>query len=126
MALRAPDVEVVAITTVAGNVPVEQSTRNALYVAEICGSDVPVYAGADKPFAASLSERDVVPWRGRVGRAWLPAAKEINGTLARGRCHHCGVRRASGADDRHAGAAHKPGPGPREEAVDCRGKSAAA
>jgi purine nucleosidase len=40
---------VVAITTVAGNVPVEQSTRNALYVAEICGSDVPVYAGADKP-----------------------------------------------------------------------------
>jgi purine nucleosidase len=49
MALRAPDVEVVAITTVAGNVPVEQSTRNALYVAEICGSDVPVYAGADKP-----------------------------------------------------------------------------
>jgi len=49
MALRAPDVEVVAITTVAGNVPVEQSTRNALYVAEICGCDVPVYAGADKP-----------------------------------------------------------------------------
>ncbi len=49
MALRAPDVEVVAITTVAGNVPVEQSTRNALYIAEICGSDVPVYAGADKP-----------------------------------------------------------------------------
>ncbi len=49
MALRAPDVEVVAITTVAGNVPVEQSTRNALYVTELCGADVPVYAGADKP-----------------------------------------------------------------------------
>jgi purine nucleosidase len=40
---------VVAITTVAGNVPVEQSTRNALYVVEICGKDVPVFAGADKP-----------------------------------------------------------------------------
>lgn len=49
MALRAPDVEVVGITTVAGNVPVEQSTRNALYVVELCGADVPVYAGADKP-----------------------------------------------------------------------------
>jgi len=49
MALRAPDVRVAAITTVAGNVPVEQSTRNALYVAELCGSDVPVYAGAEKP-----------------------------------------------------------------------------
>ena len=31
MALRAPDVRVVAITTVAGNVDVQQSTRNAIY-----------------------------------------------------------------------------------------------
>lgn len=49
MAMRAPDVEVVAVTTVAGNVPVEQSTRNALYVVELCGAHVPVYAGAEKP-----------------------------------------------------------------------------
>jgi inosine-uridine nucleoside N-ribohydrolase len=49
MALRAPDVQVVAITTVAGNVPVQQSTRNALYTVEICGADVPVYMGAEKP-----------------------------------------------------------------------------
>jgi purine nucleosidase len=49
MALRAPDVNVVGITTVAGNVPVEQSTRNALYVVELCSADTPVYAGADKP-----------------------------------------------------------------------------
>jgi purine nucleosidase len=49
MAMRAPDVQVVAITTVSGNVPVEQSTRNALYVVELCGAQVPVYAGSDKP-----------------------------------------------------------------------------
>ena len=49
MAMRAPDVEVVAVTTVAGNVPVEQSTCNALYVVELCGAHVPVYAGAEKP-----------------------------------------------------------------------------
>lgn len=49
MALRAPEVEVVAITTVAGNVPVEQSTRNALYVLDLCNAEVPVYMGADKP-----------------------------------------------------------------------------
>ena len=49
MAMRAQDVQVVAITTVAGNVPVEQSTRNALYVVELCDAEVPVYAGADKP-----------------------------------------------------------------------------
>jgi purine nucleosidase len=44
---------VVAITTVAGNVPVQQSTRNALYTAELCGADVPVYAGAEKPLLRS-------------------------------------------------------------------------
>jgi purine nucleosidase len=49
MALRAPDVEVRAITIVAGNVPVAQAARNALYTAELCGSDVPVYPGADHP-----------------------------------------------------------------------------
>jgi len=49
MALRAPEVRVVAITTVAGNVPVQQSTRNALYTVELCGASVPVYAGAENP-----------------------------------------------------------------------------
>jgi len=49
MALRAPDVDVRAITIVAGNVPVPQATRNALYVAELCGSGVPVYPGARRP-----------------------------------------------------------------------------
>jgi purine nucleosidase len=49
MALRHPKIEVVAITTVAGNVPVQQATRNALYTSEICGSSVPIYPGADKP-----------------------------------------------------------------------------
>jgi purine nucleosidase len=49
MALRAPDVRVAAITTVAGNVGVAQSTRNALYTAELCGSEVPVFKGAEKP-----------------------------------------------------------------------------
>ena len=49
MALRAPEVRVVAITTVAGNVEVQQATRNALYTVELCGVKVPVYAGAEKP-----------------------------------------------------------------------------
>jgi purine nucleosidase len=49
MALRTPDVRVAAITAVAGNVPVQQSTRNALYTVELCGAAVPVYMGAEKP-----------------------------------------------------------------------------
>jgi purine nucleosidase len=51
MALRAPDVHVVAITTVAGNVDVQQATRNALYTVELCEAEVPVYRGAEKPLA---------------------------------------------------------------------------
>jgi purine nucleosidase len=49
MALRSPAVRVLAITTVAGNVAVSQATRNALYTAELCGSEVPVFMGSEKP-----------------------------------------------------------------------------
>ena len=38
MALRSPDVNVLAITVVAGNVSVEQGTRNALFTVELCQS----------------------------------------------------------------------------------------
>jgi purine nucleosidase len=56
MALRAPGVHVAAITTVAGNVPVRQATRNALYTAELCGSDVPVFSGAAKPLLRTYTD----------------------------------------------------------------------
>jgi purine nucleosidase len=49
MALRSAQIEVRAITTVAGNVDVQQATRNALYTAELCDSSVPVFAGAERP-----------------------------------------------------------------------------
>jgi purine nucleosidase len=56
MALAAPDVRVIGMTTVAGNVGLEQATRNALLTAEICGSDVPVFAGADRPLTRALQD----------------------------------------------------------------------
>ena len=49
MAFAAPDVHVVGVTTVAGNVGVEQATRNALYTLELCGADAPVFRGAAAP-----------------------------------------------------------------------------
>jgi len=49
MALSDPDVRVLGLTTVAGNVSLEQGTRNALLTAEICKSDTPVYKGAAAP-----------------------------------------------------------------------------
>jgi purine nucleosidase len=54
MALRSPLVEVAAITVVAGNVAVDQATRNALYTAELCGSDVAVHTGAAAPLLRTL------------------------------------------------------------------------
>jgi purine nucleosidase len=58
MALRHPEVEVVGITTVAGNVGVRQATWNALYTAELCGSSVPVYSGAEKPLKRKHQSAD--------------------------------------------------------------------
>ncbi len=54
MALRSENVQVAAITVVAGNVSVEQGSRNALYTAELCGSDVPVFQGAAQPLLRPL------------------------------------------------------------------------
>lgn len=45
LALRTPDVDVDAITVVAGNVEVEQGVQNALYTVELAGRHTPVYAG---------------------------------------------------------------------------------
>ncbi len=49
MALRWPDVCVEGISVVAGNVPLDQGANNALYTAELCGSDAPVYQGLARP-----------------------------------------------------------------------------
>jgi len=58
MALRSKEVRVAAITVVAGNVPVTQATSNALYAAELCGADVPVYSGAERPLLRKLVTAD--------------------------------------------------------------------
>jgi purine nucleosidase len=56
MALRSPQVSVLAITVVAGNVSVEQGTRNALFTVEFCGSAVPVFTGAAAPLTRPLED----------------------------------------------------------------------
>jgi len=58
MALRSTSVRVLGITAVAGNVGVEQAARNALYTAELCGSNVPVFVGAEKPLGRAHQSAD--------------------------------------------------------------------
>jgi purine nucleosidase len=47
MALAYPHAEVIAITTVAGNVSLERTTTNALIVLDQMGKNVPVFPGCD-------------------------------------------------------------------------------
>lgn len=81
MALRAPDVRVAAITTVAGNVNVQQSTRNALYTAELCGANVPVYMGAEKPLLRRYENATWFHGRDGLGDHGYPAPRQAAGKL---------------------------------------------
>ena len=49
LALRQPDVEVLAVTAVNGGVLLGQAVQNALMTCQVAGARVPVYAGADRP-----------------------------------------------------------------------------
>jgi purine nucleosidase len=75
MALSAPDVRVLALTTVAGNVGIEQATRNALLTADICGSDVPVFAGAAAPLIRPLQNAHWFHGNDGLGDHGYPAPK---------------------------------------------------
>ena len=56
LAMSSPDeLDILGVTTVAGNVPLELTERNARQVRDIAGrSDVPVYAGCSKPMVRKL------------------------------------------------------------------------
>ena len=55
LALGSPEVELVGVTTVAGNQTLDKTTRNALVTLEVGGrSDIPVAAGADAPLRREL------------------------------------------------------------------------
>ncbi len=45
----APDIELVGLTTVFGNVPIEQATRNACRLSDLMGGSIPVAAGSAHP-----------------------------------------------------------------------------
>lgn len=74
MALRSPDIEIVAITVVAGNVPLPQAVQNALYTVELCGAAgrVPVHAGCDAPLARPLRTAEFVHGQDGMGDIGLP------------------------------------------------------
>lgn len=77
IALRHPNVDVVGISVVAGNVPLEMGVQNALITVEKCGSTVPVHAGADRPLARPLESAQNVHGHDGMGDIGLDLTGRI-------------------------------------------------
>lgn len=62
LALAAPDkIELLGLTTVAGNVPLEDTTRNARGLLALAGrNDIPVHAGCSRPIMQAVGYRSKV------------------------------------------------------------------
>ena len=61
LACASPEIELLGVTTVAGNVTLEHTTRNALRVLDLLGrADIPVAAGRDGPLIRKLSTAAVM------------------------------------------------------------------
>ena len=57
LALQSPELEILAITTVAGNESVERATADVLWLLEAVGrAEIPVYQGADMPWVHERSD----------------------------------------------------------------------
>ena len=71
-----PDLDLLAVTTVAGNVPIEKTTRNALRVLSLVGcDDVPVGRGASEPLERPLhTAEDIHGKSGLDGPVEIPDA----------------------------------------------------
>ena len=63
---------ILGVTLVSGNVPLDQAVLNTIYVNELCEVDIPIYKGANKPLNreykdcllyTSPSPRDITPSR---------------------------------------------------------------
>ncbi|MCY3861847.1 MAG: nucleoside hydrolase [bacterium] len=72
-ALASDELEVLGITAVAGNVPLELTARNALILVELAGrTDVPVFAGCDRPLRRDLVTAEHVHGKTGIDGADLP------------------------------------------------------
>ena len=73
LALASPELEVLGICTVAGNVPLALTARNARVVCELAGRpDVPVFAGCDRPMVRDLVTAEYVHGDTGLDGAVLP------------------------------------------------------
>lgn len=70
--------DVLGITTVAGNVSLELTTRNAQHIVNLVGADIPVWSGASTPLAENLRTGKVMGEHG-LGDEQAPELVSLNG-----------------------------------------------
>ena len=83
-ATASPEVELVGVTTMFGNASIEDSTKNALYLLERCGLEVPVARGAAVPLVAvPIPPVDYVHGKNGLGNVPVPEpSKEMLSSLS--------------------------------------------
>jgi inosine-uridine nucleoside N-ribohydrolase len=75
LAVHSPELEILGITTVSGNVHVDKTSQNALRILELLGAhDIPVYRGAAQPLARDLVTAEWVHGEDGLGDAGIPKA----------------------------------------------------
>ena len=72
LALASPELRVLAITVAGGNVGLAQTLPNALALVALAGSDVPVFAGADRPLLGAFVSETRVHGENGLGGVHLP------------------------------------------------------
>jgi inosine-uridine nucleoside N-ribohydrolase len=76
LALNSPELDVLAVTPVAGNVPLDRTLPNALRLVEIAGrTDVPVAAGAASPLVRRLIDATYAHGNNGLAGVEFPAPK---------------------------------------------------
>ena len=82
LAMKSPNVEVLGISSVAGNYPIDVTTRNALKTLELLGrTDVPVARGMGKPLARPLAKDPFSHGSDGMAETHLPEPKTVPGAL---------------------------------------------
>lgn len=77
LALHNPHLEVLAVTTVSGNVSLRKATANALKIMQASGKHVPVYMGASRPLGGRRPvHAEGIHGSDGLGNSNLPAARQ--------------------------------------------------
>ncbi|OYW96624.1 MAG: nucleoside hydrolase [Pseudomonadales bacterium 32-61-5] len=76
LALASPELQVLALTAVAGNVPLALTERNARIIIDLARSDTPVYAGCDRPLTRKLVTAEHV--HGKTGLDGIPLPDPVS------------------------------------------------